>query len=85
MKGICLSHGVVFVTDGDYTVRLLPSGECEASPISYNSLEWDLRTEPPDTWDYIWESEIRALPDGGFEKISAALEKIHKLVDYSGK
>jgi hypothetical protein len=81
MKGIRLSHGAVFVTDGCYTVRLLKSGECGPSPITYNSLEWDLRTEPPHTWDYIFEYEIENLPDGGGEKIRAAFEKIYALTE----
>ena len=80
MKGIRLSHGVIFVTDGLYTVRLLPSGECGTSPLLYSSLEWELRTEPPHTWDYISEWEIRNLPDGGYEKILAAFEKIRNLL-----
>lgn len=82
MKGIRLSHGVIFVTDGLHTVRLLPSGECGASPVTYETLEWELRTEPPHTWDYIWEGEIQNLPNGGYEKITAALEKIRSVLDY---
>ena len=76
MKGIKLSHGVLFVTDGIFTVRYLPSGECGASPIAYNVLEWDLRTESPDSWDYVGESELRYLPDGGYEKICECFEKL---------
>jgi hypothetical protein len=81
MKGIRLSHGAVFVTDGEFTVRLLPSGECGASPILYGSLEWSLRTEPPHTWDYISEWEIDNLPDGGGEKIRAAFEKMRAVTE----
>ena len=78
MRGIRLSHGVLFVTDDHLTVRLLPSGECGASPISYEVLEWDLRTEPPDSWDYLDEAAIRALPDGGFESIRSAFAKMRR-------
>ena len=78
MKGIRLSHGAIFVTDGLLTVRYLKSGECDISPIGYSSLEWDLRTEPPDKWEYIDENDIRALPDGAYEKITAVFERIHK-------
>lgn len=78
LKGIRLSHGAVFVTDGLHTVRLLPSGECGTSPILYGSLEWNLRTEPPETWDYVCEHELRSLPNGGYEKICAAFEKTRK-------
>ena len=72
MKGIRLSHGVVFVSDGLNTVRLLPDGECGASPITLPALEWDLRTEPPSSWDYLDENDIKNLPDNGYEKIEAA-------------
>ncbi len=76
MKGIRLSHGVVFVYDGLVTVRLSKSGECGASSISYPVLERDLCTEPPSTWEYLTEEDIRGLSDGGYDKITAAFEKI---------
>ena len=78
MKGIKLSHGAVFVYDGLFTVKLSKTGECGPSPITYPVLEWDLRTESPDSWEYMTESDIRGLPDGGYDKICAAFEKIHK-------
>ena len=81
MKGIRLSHGAVFVTDGRLTVRLLPSGACGISPVSYNVLEWDLRTESPDSWEYLSEAEIRALPDGGAEKILAAFDNARRILN----
>ena len=81
MKGIRLSYGTVFVSDGLFTVRLLPTGECEPSHVLLPSLEWELRTEPPHTWDYMTEAEIRALPDGGFEKICAVFEKMHGVTE----
>ncbi|MBE6645232.1 MAG: hypothetical protein E7612_07660 [Ruminococcaceae bacterium] len=80
MKGIRLSHGAIFVTDGVYTVRLLPSGECGSSPLPYHSLEWDLSSEPPHTWDYITEREIMNLPNGGGEKILAAFAEVYALL-----
>ena len=79
MKGIRLSHGVIFVTDGINTVRLLPSGECGTSPVLYGSLEWELSAEPPHTWEYIYEQDIRNLEGGGYEKICAAFERIYKI------
>ena len=67
MKGIRLSHGVVFVFDGVHTVRLSPSGKCEPSPITYHTLEHELQTEPPHTWEYLTEGDIRGLD--GFAQI----------------
>ena len=81
MNGIRLSHGTVFVSDGLFTVRLLPTGECGPSPVLLSSLEWELRTEPPHTWDYMTDGEIRALPGGGFEKICAAFEKMYGVTE----
>ena len=78
MKGIKLSHGAVFVYDGLFTVKLSKSGECGPSPITYQVLEWDLRTESPDSWEYLTEGDICGLADGGYDKICAAFEKIHK-------
>ena len=79
LKGIRLSHGAVFVTDGLFTVRHLPSGECGPSPISYGVLEHDLATEPPDRWDYLTEGEILSLPEG--EKILAAFRSLRDLFE----
>ena len=81
MNGIRLSYGTVFVSDGLFTVRLSASGECEPSSVLLPSLEWELRTEPPHTWDYMTEAEIHALPNGGFEKILAVLERMHGVTE----
>lgn len=80
MKGIRLSHGTIFVTDGIVTVRLLTSGECGASPISYAVLEHDLSTEPPSSREYISEGEIRALSNGDGDRIAAAIKRMHDLM-----
>ena len=80
MQGIRLSHGVIFVTDGLFTVRLLASGKCGPSPIGYHVLERDMQYESPDKWDYVSESELRDLPDGGYDKIAAEFERIHKIL-----
>ena len=77
VHGIKLAHGTIFVTDGVFTVRLLKNGECTLSPITYRTLEWDLRTENPENWEYMTESDIRTLPDGAYEKIKAIFEESH--------
>ena len=79
MQGIRLSHGAVFVTDGIFTVRLLASGKCGSSPIGYRVLERDMQYESPDKWEYISESDLRDLPNGGYDKIVAEFERIHKI------
>ena len=79
MKGIKLSHGAIFVTDGIYTVRLSKDGRCGISPILYNNLEWDLKTERPETYEYLTERDIENLPDGGYEKIKKVFQEIYKV------
>lgn len=81
MKGIRLSHGVIFATDGLITVRLSKDGVCGASPIAYEVLEWDLRTEPPESWEYLTEAELRALDDGGYDKICATIKYIRNTLE----
>ena len=76
MKGIKLSHGTIFVTDGLITVRVLKSGVVGLSPVTYHNLEWELGTEPPETWGYLTQGEIESLPE--FEKINALFEKVRK-------
>ena len=80
LKGIKLSHGVIFVSDGLLTVRVRKNGECGISPIAYEVLEWDLRCENPNSWDYMSEYELKALPDGLYDKITAVFEKTRKIL-----
>ena len=58
MKGIRLSHGVIFVSDGVHTVKIKPTGECGISPILYDSLEWEMAHESPDKYEYLTQVEI---------------------------
>lgn len=81
MKGIRLSNGEIFVSDGLITVKLSKDGECGASPIAYEVLEWDLRTEPPNSWEYVSEAELRALDDGGYDKICATIKYIRNTLE----
>jgi hypothetical protein len=76
MKAIKLKNGTVFATDGLLTVRLLPNGECAPSPIAYEVLEWDLRTENPDTWEYLTEADIYALSGGAGDIIADTFESV---------
>ena len=80
MKGIKLSHGVIFVTDGTYTVRLSKDGTCGVSPILYENLEWDLKTEPPETYEYLTNGDIVNLPDSGYEKIEKVFQEIYEVL-----
>ena len=76
MQAIRVKSGAIFVSDGLFTVRL-SRGVCGPSPIAYEVLEWDLRTEPPENWEYLSEGELMSLPDGGYDKIAAAFARIN--------
>ena len=69
MRGIRLRHGVSFVECDGVTIRIKADGTCGLSPITLPSLEWDLRTEPPATWDYIFDSDIDACTREQIERI----------------
>ena len=80
MRGIRLRHGVSFVEIDGITIRISKDGSCELSPILLPSLEWDLRTEPPETWDYISKSEIAAYAENTFRQIEAIVTKFNKII-----
>ena len=58
MRGIRLNWGVTFVEYDGVPIRINADGTCGLSPIMFPALEWDLRTEPPETWEYIFESDL---------------------------
>ena len=69
MKGIRIRNGATFVQYEGVTVRILQDGTCALSPVLYESLEWELRTEEPDSWDYVGEYDVRAMGNGVYEKV----------------
>ena len=77
MRGIRLRHGVSFVECDGVTLRIKADGICELSPITLSVLEWDLRTEPPDTWDYIFESDLN---ESTREQIKHIVEKYRRIL-----
>ena len=78
MRGIRLRHGVTFVEHDGVTVRILADGTCGLSPIMFPSLEWDLRCEPPETWNYIFESDL----DGDMrEQIERVVAKVRGILE----
>ena len=58
MRGIRLNWGVTFVEYDGVPIRINADGTCGLSPILFPALEWDLRTENPETWEYICESDL---------------------------
>ena len=77
MRGIRLRHGVSFVECDGVTLRIKADGICDLSPITLSALEWDLRTEPPDTWDYIFESDLN---ESTREQIRRIVEKYRRIL-----
>lgn len=78
MIGIKLSHGVIFVNDGLITVRVLPSGEVGVSPVTFETLEWQLKDEPSNSYDYLTEDEIKSLKD--YDKILLEFKKVKDIL-----
>ncbi len=62
IKGIQLKNGVIFVEWGGFSTYRYNGEAWDVSPVLYRVVEWDMRTEGPDAFEYLSEGEIRALP-----------------------
>ena len=80
MRGIKLSHGVYFVEYKGVTIRINQNLICELSPILLSSLEWDLRTEPPEKWEYMTEQDIISLGNNMLSKIEDTVSSFNKII-----
>lgn len=80
MKGIKLENGTIYVEHEGVTVRVSPTGECDVSPVLFMVVEWDLRCEPPERWEYLTESRIKALDNGVYEKVLAVVNRVHSVL-----
>ena len=81
MRGIKLNHGVSFIEYDGVTIRINADGTCELSRILLPSLEWDLRTEPPESWDYIYDSDIDSLGENARQKIEETVRKFRDITE----
>ena len=61
IKGIRLKHGVIFVEWGGFSTYRYNGEAWEVSPVLYKVVEWDMRTESPDSWEYMTEGDVRGL------------------------
>ena len=80
MRGIKLSHGVSFVEYEGVTIRISADGKCALSPILLPSLEWELRTEPPEKWTYITDSDVDAYGENTRKQIENLVKKFHRTI-----
>ena len=78
MKGIQINGGAAFVEHNGITVRI-KNGKCELSPISFCTLEWDLRTEPPQKWDYLTVSDIKGLGSTVYDDILRMTDEVKSI------
>ena len=78
MKGIAYPFGTIFVTDGGYTLRKTKRTDWQISPVSFSSIEWDLRTENPNTWSYLSEQEIKQRPELDFSAMSRLFTSVYE-------
>ena len=74
MRGIQIRGGALFIEHEGITVRVMPDGTCDLSPVLLMALEWELHTEPPQRWDYLTESQIKALDHGVYEQVLAVVK-----------
>ena len=74
MRAMKLKHGVVFAERDGITLRFL-HGKWEISPIAYDALEWDLRGDGPDAYEYFTESDLRGLGDAEWAEMNALFDK----------
>ena len=70
MRGIKLKHGVVFMKRDLITIRYA-NGKWETSKIDLDVLEWDLRTESPDSYCEVDEADIKAMGDDVYNEMVA--------------
>lgn len=80
MKGIQILNGALYVEHEGVTVRVLADGTCDVSPVLYKVVEWDLRTEPPEQWEYLTESQIKALEGGVYDKVLTVVDRVHSVL-----
>ena len=81
IRGIKLKHGVCFVEYDGVTVRINTDGTCVLSRVLLPSLEWELRTEPPETWDYISDSDIDAYGEETRRALERIVEKYRRVLE----
>ena len=81
MIGIKIKDGALFVEHEGVTVRVSSAGECDVSPVLFMVVEWDLRCEPLDRWEYLTESRIKALDNGVYEKVLAVVNRVHSVLE----
>ena len=81
MRGIRLRHGVCFVEYDGVTVRISADGTCGLSPITLPALEWDLRCEPPETWDYIFASDLDCFGKETREEIERIVARVREITE----
>ena len=77
MRGIKLKHGVVFMKKDLITIKFANGKWC-VSNVSLDVLEWDLRTEPLDSYVDVGESDIKAMGDDVYNEMIALFDKIDK-------
>lgn len=81
MRGIRMKHGVTFVEIDNITIRINADGSCDLSPVMLPSLEWELRTEPPQNWTYITSSDIDSYGEDTKRQIEEILNRVRRITE----
>ena len=79
MRGIKMKHGVVFMKRGLSTLKFV-NGKWKISNIDLNVLEWDLRTEPPDSYHEFYEEDVMAMGKEVHSQMIELFEKIENVL-----
>ena len=60
---------------------LTPMSALTVSLCNVMVVEWDLRCEPLDQWEYLTESRIKTLDNGVYEKVLAVVNRVHSALE----
>ena len=80
MKGIRMKHGAVFVELDGMSYRYM-RGKWGVSPILFGTLQWELRTTPPDEYEHLTADDICGMGDGVYEELLKLHEKTTLLLE----
>ncbi len=65
MRGMQIKNGALFVEWGSLTYRCSEREGWGVSPISFSTLQWDMRSESPERYEYLTVGEILSLDSYG--------------------
>ncbi len=80
MIGIRLKNGRIFIKEELFTFKVDEDGTVTPSDISFEILERGLDEGTDDSWEYLSEGEIQAIPGGVYQKVKAMSLGINRML-----